>query len=88
MFSLVSFHIGNGDPGRIAAQIVSGISFMGIGLIFRDQGFIRGLTTAATLWCTAAIGMTIAEHVHYLNFGTILIVVFLSIPHLKGLERS
>ncbi|MBN9413554.1 MAG: MgtC/SapB family protein [Candidatus Paracaedimonas acanthamoebae] len=84
IFSLASFYVGSGDPGRIAAQIVSGVSFMGIGLIFRDQGFIRGLTTAATLWCTAAIGMTIAFDMFIIGIlSTIVIVVFLSIPHLK-----
>jgi putative Mg2+ transporter-C (MgtC) family protein len=45
------------DPSRIAAQIVSGISFLGAGLIITRQAAIRGLTTAATVWSAAAIGM-------------------------------
>jgi len=45
------------DPGRIAAQIVSGIGFIGAGVIIQSGGSVRGLTTAATLWVTAMIGM-------------------------------
>lgn len=44
------------DPSRVAAQVVSGIGFLGAGVILRDGLNIRGLTTAATLWCAAAIG--------------------------------
>lgn len=47
---------GTADPTRVAAQIVSGIGFLGAGVILRDGFNIRGLTTAATLWCAAAIG--------------------------------
>jgi putative Mg2+ transporter-C (MgtC) family protein len=45
------------DPSRVAAQIVSGIGFIGGGLIFVQRDMVRGLTTAATIWLTAAIGM-------------------------------
>src|ERR1700760_240090 len=45
------------DPSRVAAQIVSGIGFLGAGLIITRHGAIRGLTTAASVWETAAIGM-------------------------------
>jgi len=48
-----------GDPGRIAAQVVSGIGFLGAGAIIRLGSNIRGLTTAASLWLTAAIGLTV-----------------------------
>ena len=68
LFTLVSaygfndFLVGNGnilrtDPTRIAAQIVTGIGFLGAGAIIRDGMSVRGLTTAATLWVVAAIGM-------------------------------
>ncbi len=49
----------DGDPGRIAAQIVSGIGFIGAGTILQSKQVVQGLTTAATLWITAAIGMLI-----------------------------
>lgn len=45
------------DPSRIAAQIVTGVGFLGAGVIIKDKGSIRGLTTAATLWLNAAVGM-------------------------------
>ncbi len=48
------------DNDRIAAQIVSGIGFLGAGLIFREGLSVRGVTTAATIWGAAAIGMTVA----------------------------
>ena len=53
------FAAGAGDPGRIAAQVVSGMGFLGAGAIIRLGSNIKGLTTAASLWLVAAIGMTI-----------------------------
>jgi putative Mg2+ transporter-C (MgtC) family protein len=47
----------NLDPSRIAAQVVSGVGFLGAGVIFMRRDMVRGLTTAATIWMTAAIGM-------------------------------
>ena len=52
----IGIHGSSADPTRVAAQIVSGIGFLGAGVILRDGFNIRGLTTAATLWCAAAIG--------------------------------
>ena len=49
----------HGDPSRIAAQIVSGIGFIGAGVIFKSQQRVHGLTTAALMWMTAAIGMCV-----------------------------
>jgi putative Mg2+ transporter-C (MgtC) family protein len=48
---------GESSPTRVAAQVVSGIGFLGAGVIFRDGLSVRGLNTAATLWCSAAIGV-------------------------------
>lgn len=61
LFVLLSAHGfgsvgGTPDPTRVAAQIVSGIGFLGGGVILRDGFSVRGLNTAATLWCTAAVG--------------------------------
>jgi putative Mg2+ transporter-C (MgtC) family protein len=47
----------NSNPTHVAAQVVSGIGFLGAGMIFRDGLNVRGLNTAATLWCSAAIGI-------------------------------
>jgi putative Mg2+ transporter-C (MgtC) family protein len=55
-FDVLSAHV-TLDPSRIAAQIVSGIGFIGGGLIFIRRGAVRGLTTAAVIWLTAAVGM-------------------------------
>lgn len=58
MVSLVTAGTEN-DPGRIAAQVVTGIGFLGAGAIMRHGSTVRGLTTAATLWMAAAIGLTL-----------------------------
>lgn len=55
----VSFVGPSSDPGRIAAQIVSGIGFLGAGTILRQGNIVRGLTTAASLWTVAGIGMAV-----------------------------
>src|SRR5882757_11332505 len=59
LFVLLSAHGftgGDADPTRVAAQIVSGIGFLGAGVILREGLTVRGLNTAATLWCSAAVG--------------------------------
>jgi putative Mg2+ transporter-C (MgtC) family protein len=57
ILSLEAFGAPGADPGRIAAQIVSGIGFLGAGAILKEGATIRGLTTAASLWAVAAVGM-------------------------------
>jgi putative Mg2+ transporter-C (MgtC) family protein len=60
IFTLASILIARddgGDRGRIAAQVVSGIGFLGAGAIIRDRGTVHGLTTGATIWTVAAIGV-------------------------------
>ncbi len=61
LFTIISQSIGgpDWDTTRIAAQIVSGIGFLGAGAILRDRGSVFGLTTAATIWAVAAIGMAV-----------------------------
>jgi putative Mg2+ transporter-C (MgtC) family protein len=54
----------NPDPGRITAQIVSGIGFLGAGCILHNKGIVQGLTTAATLWVVAAIGMAVGARAY------------------------
>jgi putative Mg2+ transporter-C (MgtC) family protein len=68
------------DPTRIAAQIVSGIGFIGAGTILQYRGHIRGLTTAASLWSVAAIGTAAGAGLFVVAMtGTLLILVILSI---------
>ena len=57
LFVYASYGLVSGDMKRIAAQVVSGIGFLGAGVILRDGNRIKGLNTAATLWCVAAIGV-------------------------------
>ncbi len=73
-FGLVSLHIGAADPSRLAAQVVSGIGFLGGGVILRDQGRVTGLTTAATLWATASVGLATAYSMFVLGTLTMLIL--------------
>ena len=56
LYVLMSPSIMGGDNSRIIAQVVSGIGFLGAGIIFKNGDTVRGLTTAATVWCAAAIG--------------------------------
>ncbi|MCU0771013.1 MAG: MgtC/SapB family protein [Verrucomicrobia bacterium] len=60
-FTMVSyaFVTTTGDSGRVAAQIVTGIGFLGAGAILHSSGIVRGMTTAATIWATAATGMIV-----------------------------
>ncbi|MFP4643389.1 MAG: MgtC/SapB family protein [Spirochaetales bacterium] len=63
---------GGGDPGRIAAQVVSGIGFLGGGAILRLGGDIRGLTTAASIWIVAALGLSIGAGLYLVaGIGTV-----------------
>lgn len=68
----------NSDPSRIASQIVSGIGFLGAGTIIRQGSIVRGLTTAASLWTTAAIGMAAGAggRLMYLAIFASIIVFF------------
>ena len=63
------------DPGRIAAQIVSGIGFLGAGTIIQARGNVIGLTTAATLWVVAAIGMAVGARAYVEAVGTTVLVI-------------
>jgi putative Mg2+ transporter-C (MgtC) family protein len=68
------------DPTRVAAQIVSGIGFIGAGTILQYRGHIRGLTTAASLWSVAAIGTAAGAGLYVVAVvGTVLILVILSL---------
>lgn len=68
----------NGDPGRIAAQVVTGIGFLGAGAIIQMKGSVRGLTTAAGIWIVATIGMAVGVGMYAVSLiatGLILIVL-------------
>ena len=67
------------DPARIAAQVVSGISFLGAGVIFKNGTSIRGLTTAAGMWGTAAVGMAVGAGMYWLGLIEAAILVAIQI---------
>ncbi|MBR4355531.1 MAG: MgtC/SapB family protein [Elusimicrobiaceae bacterium] len=71
LFTILSEYMGEagGDPGRISAQVVTGVGFIGAGSILRDGNKISGLTTAASVWVVAAIGMAI-------GYGQFLLATF------------
>ena len=70
------------DPARLAAQVVSGISFLGAGVIFKNNGAVKGLTTAAGLWVTAGIGLALGSGMFSVGiFCTVLIAVLQIIMH-------
>ena len=75
-------HFQNGDPGRIAAQVVSGIGFLGGGAIFRLGANVRGLTTAASLWVAAGIGMVVGSGMYMIALvgtGLVLFTLFVMV---------
>jgi putative Mg2+ transporter-C (MgtC) family protein len=87
LFTIVgAYGFGQTDPSRVAAQVVTGIGFLGAGTIFLRKDLVRGLTTAATIWSVAAIGMA-AGTAQYLIaiFTTLLILSVLMV--LKPIER-
>ncbi len=89
LFTVLSLEMAGptGDPARTAAQIVTGVGFLGAGTIMQSGSGVSGLTTAATMWLVAAIGMAI-------GFGAVLeatgatLLVLLVLSALKPIERS
>jgi len=78
LFTILSIRIGNSvglEPTRIAANIVSGIGFLGAGVILEERGRVVGLTTAATIWLVAAVGMAAGASEYYLAVGTTVIAM-------------
>jgi putative Mg2+ transporter-C (MgtC) family protein len=76
----------NRDPARVAAQIVTGVGFLGAGTIFRTPSTIRGLTTAASIWLVAAIGMLLGSGMYGLAvFSTLL--GYITLEYLKPPSR-
>lgn len=76
----------NTDPARIAAQIVSGVGFIGGGIIFKEQDHIRGITTAASIWLTAGLGLGIGAGL-YLLTGVAALLGLLGLGLNRFLER-
>ncbi|WHY17692.1 MgtC/SapB family protein [Paenibacillus sp. G2S3] len=63
------------DPARIAAQVVSGVGFLGAGMIFMQRHTVKGLTTAAGIWATAGLGLAIGSGLYILGGGATIIIL-------------
>ncbi len=82
VFTIISRQMATGTEGsvtRIAAQIVTGVGFLGAGAIIQDRGGVHGLTTAATIWLVASIGMACGAHLYQLALITTLIAIIVLI---------
>lgn len=86
LFTIISIKLGGpNNPDRIASYIVAGIGFLGAGAIFRDGSMVRGLTSAATIWLTAGLGMAIGNG-QILFSVFILLVVYATLEFLRRFE--
>lgn len=79
LFTILSIKIGVANPDRLAANIITGIGFLGAGVIFKGENKIDGITTATTIWATASIGMAVGSgYVYFSLLGTALVLIVLS----------
>lgn len=67
----------NGDPGRIAAQVITGIGFLGAGAIIQGKGSVRGLTTAAGIWMVATIGLAVGVGMYTVSIVATALIIFI-----------
>ena len=88
LFTVLSMRMAaeRGDPGRVAAQILAGVGFIGAGTILHTRGAVTGLTSAATIWVVAAIGMALGTGAYVEALGTTFLVIVV-LTGLASLER-
>ena len=86
LFAALSMTFG-GDPARIAAQIVTGVGFLGAGAIMRNGANVQGLTTAAMIWVNAAVGMA-AGSGHVRLAALVTVIVLVAMIGLSPLDRQ
>lgn len=80
VFTILSIKIGINNPDRLAANIITGIGFLGAGVIFRDNNKVDGITTATTIWATASLGMAAGSgHIYLALTGTLVILLTLKL---------
>jgi putative Mg2+ transporter-C (MgtC) family protein len=86
IFTEISISIGESSPDRIASTIITGIGFLGAGVIFKDGLTINGITTAATIWIVAALGMAAGAGEYFIALvGSIVVLIVLA--SLEGVQR-
>ena len=87
-FGIIGQHITPLDPARFTSQIITGIGFLGGGIIFRQGDYVSGLTTAATLWATSAVGLAVSFGLYIDGvFTTLLIFLLLYLPRMKWWKK-
>ncbi len=89
LFTYLSTIVESGNDARIAAQVVTGIGFLGAGLILKEGTTVRNLTTAASLWFSAAIGMSFGFGLYTIGtVATLIAILTLRIPHMAHPEEE
>ena len=89
VFALISQHIPGAEPSRMAANIVVGIGFLGAGIIMHNGNRAYGLTTAATIWATAAVGTGVGYGMYVLSsLAAIIVFLILAAHHLPWLSSK
>lgn len=83
LITVINAHVEVADQTRIVANIVSGVGFLGAGIIFRDNSnsFVSGLTTAATIWATAGVGIAVGYGMYLISITTSVFLILLLISH-------
>jgi len=79
LFTLVSFMLTSGTDDRIASNIVTGIGFLGAGVIFKSEKGVNGLTTAASIWAVAALGMAVGSGFYTMSIASCLAILLILI---------
>ncbi|WP_313235614.1 MgtC/SapB family protein [Sphingobacterium multivorum] len=80
LFTILSLKIGLANPDRLAANIITGIGFLGAGVIFKEDNKVSGITTATTIWATASLGMCVGAGYIFLAFiGVGLVLMILAL---------
>ncbi len=88
VYGVLSISIVGADPSRIAAQVATGVGFLGGGVIFRQGDYVSGLTTAATLWATSAIGLAVSFGLYVISILTAMLVyLMLYLPRLSWWKK-
>lgn len=89
VYTFISATVDPASKSRIAAQIVTGIGFLGAGLILKDGIVVRNLTTAASIWFAASIGMAIGFDYHFIALvAAVVSIVIPRIPHINRQHRE
>lgn len=79
IYTLISIYYFNSDPTRVIAQIVSGIGFLGAGIIFKSGNNVIGLTTAATVWTSSGIGVLVGLGLYKMAIVSTLLILVINI---------